>query len=128
MRLSEAEWQLMNALWAGHPATAREVAERLPSGVEWAYTTIKTMLSRLVAKRAVSERKRGNLSFYEPLVSREAARGTALAALLDQAFGGAVAPLVHFLVEDRKLSRRERQELLELLRREERDGRGGRDA
>jgi BlaI family penicillinase repressor len=129
MRLSQTEWQLMNALWQGHPATAREIAERLPAGVDWAYTTIKTMLTRLVAKRAVSEHKRGNASFYEPLLSREAARGNALSALVDQAFGGAVAPLVHFLVEERRLSRRERQELLDLLRAEpEEGGRGGHDA
>ena len=45
MRLSESEWQIMNALWSRHPATAREVAEMLPEEVSWAYTTIKTMLT-----------------------------------------------------------------------------------
>ena len=58
MKLTESEWQIMNALWQGHPATAREVAERLPNEVSWAYTTIKTMLTRLAAKNAVSEEKR----------------------------------------------------------------------
>jgi len=29
MRLTNAEWQLMNALWAGHPATARESIEHV---------------------------------------------------------------------------------------------------
>ena len=29
-QLSEAEWQIMKALWKDHPATAREIAERLP--------------------------------------------------------------------------------------------------
>ena len=59
MRLSETEWQIMNALWQYHPATAREVSEQLPEDVSWAYTTIKTMLNRLVEKKAVSERKQG---------------------------------------------------------------------
>jgi len=48
MKLTPAEWRLMNALWEAHPATAREVAERLPGETTWAYTTIKTMLSRLI--------------------------------------------------------------------------------
>ena len=74
MKLSESEWQIMNALWSGHPATARDLAERFPDEVTWAYTTIKTMLSRLVAKGAVAESKRGNTSVYEPLVSRRRAR------------------------------------------------------
>ena len=55
---TSAEWQVMNALWQEHPATAREIEERLPPGTRWAYTTIRTMLTRLVEKEVVSERKR----------------------------------------------------------------------
>ena len=44
MKLTEPEWLIMNALWDGHPAKARDVAERLPNNVGWAYTTVKTML------------------------------------------------------------------------------------
>ena len=57
MKLTKAEWQIMNALWEDHPATARDIMDRLPTGVKWAYTTIKTMLTRLVEKKAVSETK-----------------------------------------------------------------------
>ena len=53
MKLTEAEWQIMNALWKGWPATARQIADRLPEEVNWAYTTIKTMLTRLADKKAV---------------------------------------------------------------------------
>jgi len=119
MKLSDAEWQIMNALWAGHPATARQVAGRLPSGVTWAYTTIKTMLTRLVEKKAVSERKQGNTSIYEPLLSRQKARRRALRMLADQAFDGAFGPLMHFLLEDQKLPAKQRQELLRTLSRDE---------
>lgn len=115
MRFTEAEWQLMNALWTGSPATAREIAGRLPAEVDWAYTTIKTMLTRLVAKGAIAEKRRGNASVYEPLVSRANARRSALAALLDQAFGGGVAPLLHFLAVDRGLSEREKRAIRQLL-------------
>jgi len=126
MRLTEAEWQLMNVLWEHHPATAREVAEGLPGDVDWAYTTIKTMLARLAVKRAISEHKRGNTSVYTPLISRTKARRSALVTLLNQAFDGAAAPLVHFLVEHNALSRKERQELARLLKEE--DKKGGRHA
>jgi predicted transcriptional regulator len=49
----------MNALWDKHPAKASDVIERPPSCVGWAYTTIKTMLDRLVEKRAVNKSKSG---------------------------------------------------------------------
>lgn len=115
MKLTKAEWQIMNALWQEHPATAREVMERLPSGVRWAYTTIKTMLGRLAEKEAVAETKRGNTSLYEPLVSQRKAQRSAFRALLDQAFDGAMGPLMHFLVEDKQLSPKQREELRRIL-------------
>ena len=115
MRLTEAEWLIMNALWQGHPARARDVAGRLPADVSWAYTTIKTLLTRLVEKKAVSERKQGNISVYEPLVSRQNARRSALRALANQAFDGAFGPLMHFLLEQERLTAKQRKELIRIL-------------
>jgi BlaI family penicillinase repressor len=115
MKLTESEWLIMNALWQEHPAKARDIAERLPTGINWAYTTIKTMLNRLVVKKAVSENKKGNTSYYKPLLSRRQARRTALSTLLDQAFDGAFGPLMHFLLEDKGLSAKEHKELIKIL-------------
>jgi len=124
MRLTDAEWHIMNALWRDYPATAREIAERLPPGIDWAYTTIKTLLSRLVEKKAITERKRANTSVYQPILSQEKARRGALRALVNHAFGGALGPLMLFLVEDQKLSPRERSAVLEGLRRYEKPEKG----
>jgi len=125
VRLNDSEWQIMNALWDDHPATAREMGERLPADVQWAYTTLKTLLSRLVGKGAVSERKRGNTSVYEPLITRERARRTAVSSLIERAFGGAVEPLVSFLASDRQLSESQKRQLAEVLEAEERREGGG---
>ena len=116
MKLTEAEWLIMNALWRGYPATARQIAERLPDGVKWAYTTIKTMLTRLVEKNALKEQKKGNTSLYEPLVSKQNARLNAIKTLADQAFDGAFGPLMHFLLEEEKLSAKQRKELMSILK------------
>ena len=115
MKLTEPEWLIMNALWKKHPAKARDVVERLPSTVNWAYTTVKTMLDRLVEKKAVGKNKRGNIGLYEPLVSRRQARRTAMRIMLDQAFDGAFGPMMHFLVEDEKMSASQRKELIKIL-------------
>jgi len=123
MKLTEPEWLIMNALWEKHPARAREVGERLPAGINWAYTTVKTMLDRLVVKKAVRKRMKGNVGRYEPVLSRRQARTTALRNLLDHAFDGAFGPMMHFLVEHEKLSARERNELIQIL--EGREGKKG---
>ena len=118
MKLTQAEWQIMNALWEKHPATARDIMSRLPKGVKWAYTTIKTMLSRLVEKEAVSEHKQANTSIYEPLVSQRKARLSAFRLLLDQSFDGAMGPLMHFLLQEEKLNDKQKKELIEILQNE----------
>lgn len=115
MKLTDAEWQIMNALWAKHPATAREISMRLPRKVGWAYTTIKTMLTRLVEKSAIREQKRGNTSIYEPVLTIKKARRSALHRVVNQAFDGAFGPLVHFLVEEQELSPQQSQELVQAL-------------
>ena len=90
MKLTDTEWTLMTRLWDRNPLTAREIAEDLPADNKWAYTTIKTLLNRLVDKGALSETKRGNTSIYEPLIARRDARRTAVRSLLDKAFGGSM--------------------------------------
>ena len=115
MKLTQAEWQIMKALWKKHPATAREVMVRLPKGVSWAYTTIKTMLARLVEKKVVSECKNSNTSIYEPLLSQRKARLSAFRSMLDQAFDGATDPLLHFLLEEKQLNAKQKRELVKIL-------------
>ncbi|HOK94597.1 MAG TPA: BlaI/MecI/CopY family transcriptional regulator [Anaerohalosphaeraceae bacterium] len=122
MKLTEAEWQIMNALWQDWPATARQIAERLPKDVNWAYTTIKTMLKRLSDKKAVKEIKNGNVGVYEPILTRQNARRNALKLLVNQAFDGAFGPLLHFLLEDQKLSDKQKEELLRVLQQGEQKG------
>jgi len=115
MRLNDSEWTVMQALWEGSPASAREVLERVHARTDWAYTTVKTVLARLAEKGAVREKKRANTSLYEPLVTRELARRTALRALLDKAFDGTFGDLVMHMVATEKLGKREREKLARLL-------------
>jgi len=119
VRLSEAEWTVMNALWERHPASAREVLEAVRAETGWAYTTVRTILFRLAAKGAVKGRRGGAARVFEPLLTRRQARRSAVRALLQRAFGGSIAPFVQFLVEEKRLSKRDRAAILDALRREE---------
>ena len=115
MKFSDAEWQIMNGLWKRYPATAREIIENIPGEVKWAYTTVKTMLARLVVKKAVSERKRAKTSVYAPLVSQKRAKQGALRSLVDRVLDGRVEPIMHYLVDEQKLTEKQRQKLIKLL-------------
>ena len=125
MKLTEAQWQIMNTLWEDWPATGRQIADRLPENVNWAYTTIKTMLTRLADKQAIKETKKGSIGIYEPILTRQNARRNALKSLANQAFDGALGPLMHFLLENQKLTPKQRQELIQTLNEDTNKKQGG---
>lgn len=124
MKLSDAEWTVMNALWEKSPASARDVLENCQEETAWAYSTVKTLLGRLVDKGALAERKRANTSLYEPLVTQTEARRSALRSLVDKAFDGAFGPLLQHMVSDEKLPKSDRRELNTILEELEEERRG----
>lgn len=119
MRFNDSEWLVMRRLWASAPATVRDVLEALEPETGWAYSTVKTVLQRLADKGAVEVEKRGNVSWFTPLVAEQSAQRKALQSLLDRVFGGSVGGLVQHLADEDELSDADRERLAELLRREE---------
>ena len=119
MQLSEAEWKIMASVWRRGVASARDVCDDQHDGTGWAYTTVKTMLDRLVEKRVLKSRKQGLAIAYTPRVAAHDVKRSAVAALVERAFSG-VVPLMQFLLGEQKLTPKERQELIRMLR--EQDG------
>jgi BlaI family penicillinase repressor len=119
--IHDTQWDLLEVLWAKERATAREVAEALAKKRGWAVSTVKTLLDRMVQKELVSARQVGNVWEYTPAVRPVQARRSAWAELVEKAFGGAVAPALHFLAKDAKLSKKDLAELRALLDGKERD-------
>jgi len=101
LRISDAELEVMVALWsAGHPLTAAEAAERIDADRDWTLATVKTMLSRLVAKGAVQHREDGRRFLYSPAIKREAYVGHESRRFVERLFGGRLSPMVARLAEE----------------------------
>lgn len=100
-RISEAELQVMEALWgATGPLTATEVADRIGADRGWSLATVKTMLSRLAAKGALTHREEGRRFFYSPAIDRDSYVGSESRRFVDRLFGGRLSPLVARLAEE----------------------------
>jgi BlaI family penicillinase repressor len=115
MRLSDAEWTVMQAVWNRAPASARDVLDEVGEETGWAYTTVKTLLARLVEKGALSEGRQANVNIYEPRITRNEARGSALRSLLDRAFDGTFGSLFQHLIKEERLSARDVKALERML-------------
>jgi BlaI family penicillinase repressor len=105
-KLSETEWEVMRALWARHPDTSACILERLQAhDPTWHPKTLRTLLARLVKKKAIAFSPEGRTYIYRPLVTEEASRGAASEDFIDRIFGGSLKPMLAYFVEQRKVSR-----------------------
>ena len=103
-RISDAELHVMEVLWAAdQPLTATEVADRIEPERGWTLATVKTMLSRLAAKGALSHREDGRRYFYSPAIERDSYVGSESRRFVDRLFGGRLSPLVARLAEEDQL-------------------------
>lgn len=114
--LSDAEWQVMKALWdAGVLTTANELAERL-SATGWHLKTVRTMLTRLEKKGALRKKTKDGVYHYFTKVSQEDCCGNAAESFIDRVFDGALTPMVVHFSKRRTLSADDRKALEELLK------------
>jgi predicted transcriptional regulator len=115
LQISEAESAVMEILWRRSPLTAEEVVAALDKSQDWQEATIKTLLNRLLKKKAIRAEKDGRRYLYSPLLARSDWVQTQSEGLLDRLFGGRVAPLVAHFSERRKLGRKDIAELKRLI-------------
>ncbi len=113
--LTDAEWAIMDAVWAHEPCAAGTVQETLQPTHGWAYSTVKTTMDRMVAKGLLATKAIRNLQLFSSAISRDEARRVEVRKLLKRAFDGALTPMIQFLVKNEGLSATEIKELRELL-------------
>lgn len=105
----------MESLWERGAGTATDLQRVLEPSQGWAYSTVKTMLDRLVDKGFVKARRVGNVYEYSPRVKRESVVSRVMEDVVGRMLEGSVAAFVDRLLENRKLSNKEVTELREIL-------------
>jgi predicted transcriptional regulator len=114
-KISAAESQVMEAVWSRGPLAADEIVAEVGGPQGWGEATVKTLINRLLKKKAlVSERSEGRTR-YRPLISREDYVQGESQSLLDRLFGGELAPLVAHYAKHRNLSPKEVARLKRLI-------------
>ena len=114
-KISAAESHIMGALWTQGPLTAEEIVQTVGPAQEWGEATVKTLINRLLKKKAVDATRDGRRYLYRPLVAREAYVAAESQGLLDRLFDGRLAPLVSHFSERQKLSAEDIADLKRLI-------------
>jgi predicted transcriptional regulator len=115
-RISAAESQVMEALWRGPPLSAEEIIAAVGPANDWQAGTVRTLIARLMAKKAIAGRKEKTGHVYRPLISRADYVAEESQGFLDRLFGGQFAPMVAHLAEHRQLTPKDIQRLKALIK------------
>lgn len=115
VKLSEAEWKLMNELWEEPNLTITMLTGRLKEDTGWDKHTIITMLGRLEKKGAVNYRQQGRAKEFYPIISREKTSEEETLSFLDRVYQGSLGLMLCQMMKKDKLTAEERQELQRML-------------
>ncbi len=97
--MGKREAEIMEILWRGEPASVAQVHEQLSSREELAYTTIMTIMSRMVQKGLLTRRRSGNAYVYSPAVSREDLHRRVVEGVVDSLMESFSQPAISYFVE-----------------------------
>lgn len=124
--LTEAEWEIIQVVWEREPCAAPTVQEELVARRQWTYSTVKTLMDRMVGKGLLTTERIRNLILYRSAVSRQQAQRGELMRAVKRAFGGAFTPMMEFMLESDALSQGEIDELEGMIRKKRRREKKGR--
>ncbi|MCL2119471.1 MAG: BlaI/MecI/CopY family transcriptional regulator [Planctomycetaceae bacterium] len=128
-QISPSEWEVMRVLWnAERPLAAAEVREALAEVSPWSIKTVRTFLTRLVAKNAVDATRQKvagyELLHYRPLVTEEETIRLERQNFLARFFGGTVQSMLASCIRSGDISREELEQIRRLIEEENTTGQG----
>ena len=114
--LTEAEWAIIQVVWDAKRCTAPDVTEFLKTKRQWSYSTVKTLMDRMVDKGLLEIEKMRNLILYSAAISKKDAQKGEIMKTVKRAFDGALTPMMQFMLDSGELSDKQLDEVEQLLK------------
>lgn len=114
-QLNPTELEVMKILWDADGLSAREVHERLGDHMDWAYSTTRTTIERMVRKGLVTKSVFHGLHLYTAAVSRASGLARMVRDFARQVVETSHAPVVSLFADSGRLDQDEIDELSRLL-------------
>jgi BlaI family penicillinase repressor len=121
IELTESEWTIIKAVWDNEPCAAPTLQENLFKKTRWTYSTVRTLMDRMVVKGLLTAEKVRNLTLYRSAITPQQAQRGELLYALKHAFNGALTPMVQCLLDSNDLSTEELARLESLIKAKKRD-------
>ena len=122
VKLSEAEWKVMNLLWEEAPQTMMQITNHFKESTGWTKHTVMTFLRRMEEKSAIHYKEGGRAKLYYPDIDKDEAVIQETEDFLHKVFDGRMGLMLNTMVEKKALSKSEIEELYEILKKAEEEG------
>ncbi|GEP95496.1 BlaI/MecI/CopY family transcriptional regulator [Chitinophaga cymbidii] len=113
--LTKTEEKIMQALWSMGKGFVKDIIERLDEEPRPPYTTISSIVRILESKGFVTHKAYGKTHEYYPAISRDEYRKSTYQRMMKQYFDNKTSSLLSFLVSEKKLSRKDIDELKKFI-------------
>ena len=120
--LTEQELEIMKIVWQRERATVRDVYEDLLERRKIAYTTVMTMMKILAQKKYLRKTQEDRAYVYQPTKPKNQVIKGMVREFVNRVFNGSAEPLLVHLMEDRKLSGKDLEEISRMIREDRQDG------
>lgn len=114
--LTEAEWVIIQAVWENEPCAAPTIQEQLEARKNWTYSTVKTLMDRMVTKGLLKTERIRNLILYRSVITKLQAQKSEVMRTVKRAFDGAFTPMMQFMLDNHALSQKQLDELEALIK------------
>lgn len=119
-KITEAELEIMKVLWENKEATSLQIIDEVSKMTNWNKNTIKTLISRLVEKQAISvDKNKGNLYLYTPNISIDEYKSEENKNFLKKLYNGSINDMLLTFAKSNELTRKDLEELMKLIDSEE---------
>lgn len=116
IRLTNAEFSVLESLWVHGPQSIREITSRLyPAGKSSDYATVQKLLSRLESKKCVRRKRSSPAHIFSASKNRSDLLDSQLQQVAEKLCGGSMTPMLMHLIEETKLSEKDRKRIRDLL-------------
>ena len=119
IKISEAEWEIMKILWNGNPGNGLalgDIVKELGTEKKWSYTTIRTLIVRLINKGVVRANTETGVYKYFANISRDECIQGELKSFISRIFDDSPSQFIATLIDDKGISEAEKEEILKIIR------------
>ena len=114
--LTAGEWAIIQAVWDNEPCAAPTIQESLEEKIGWSYSTVKTMMDRMVGKGLLRTQRMRNLILYSSSITKKEAQSGEIMRAMKRAFDGALTPIMQFMLDSKSLTQDELGQLETMIK------------